>query len=80
MTKIVVKEAFFLALDDGKRLPFGPGETVPAEHNGHWYINQMVAMGKAEEQEGKAEKSDKDDAAADKKADDKPAGRQMGRG
>lgn len=77
MTKIMVKEGFFLQLDDGRRLTFGPGETVPAEHQGHWYINQMVAMGKAEEVEGKAEKSSEDDDAAPEK---KTAGRQMGRG
>ena len=46
-----VVHPFTLRLDDGEAVHFGPGETVPEQHAGHWYVQAQVVAGYVRETE-----------------------------
>lgn len=49
-----VVHPFTLRLDDGEAVHFGPGETVPEQHAGHWYVQAQVVAGYVRETEAPA--------------------------
>lgn len=78
--KIIVDKPFRLQTDNGEWRHFGPGETIPDDLAGHWYIQQQVAWGNAHEDEAatrkaerEAKKAEAEAEAARKEAEDRVA-------
>lgn len=66
MKKIIVDQPFTLnvpGVEFENLIHFGPGETVPREHAGHWWVQAQVAEGKAHE-----DKAEYDEDVAEAKA------------
>jgi len=49
--RYTVVHPFTLRLDEGESIAFGPGEVVPEEHAGHWYVQAQVVSGYVREDE-----------------------------